>query len=139
MGVTFARTPVPWLGIGDDGKVGEGLHHGDGREIQEVPGLGVETPDPPLAEDDVGIPLGDDVFRGQEEFLDGRGQTPFEENGFPDLPDLPEERIVLHVPGADLEDVGILGHVIRRLHIQGLGHDGHPGLVPGFCQIARAL
>ena len=111
--MTMSRWPVPWLGIGDDREVGETVHHRDGAQVEEVAGGRIEAAHAPLAEDDVGIALGQDVFRREQQLLDGGGETSLQQNRLPGAAGALQQRIVLHVPGADLDDVGDLGHEVH--------------------------
>ena len=62
-------------GIGDDGEMGEGLHHRNGGEIQEISGLSVEAPHTSFTEDHIGVPFRDHIFGCQEKLFDGGGKT----------------------------------------------------------------
>src|SRR3990172_2752863 len=68
-------------GGGDDGKGAELLHERDGVDVHGVAGGGLEGADAALAEDDVGVALGEDVLGGEEPLLDGGGHAALQEDG----------------------------------------------------------
>ena len=113
-------------------EVGAGLEPGDGRQGEREAGVRFKRADPALAEHHPHVAAVEDVFRGEEQFLDRRRRPALEEHGDVRLSDRLEEAVVLHVAGADLEDVGILGHerhVLRRHHLR---DDCQPRLGPGL-------
>ena len=59
--------------------------------------------------------------------------------GMPDLADRFQQRIVLHVAGADLQHVGIVGHQRDVLRGHHLGDDGQAGLLAGLGQQLQPL
>ena len=91
--------------VGDDRQVRELVHHRDGREVEEVAGRRVEAADAALAQNHVVVPLGQEVLGGQEELLDRRRQAALQEHRLPGAAGRLEEREVLHVARADLDDV----------------------------------
>ena len=52
-------------GVDDNGQVGLPFEHGHRRQVQGVAGGGLKCPDAPLAEDDVGVSAGQDVYKRQ--------------------------------------------------------------------------
>ena len=56
--------------VGDDREPGEFPEQGDGRDVEGVPGQGLEGPDAPFAEDDLAVPFGQNIFGRLEPFLD---------------------------------------------------------------------
>ena len=57
----------------------------------------------------LGLPA-EDVLGGHQPLLDRRAVAALEHHRAPGAADGQQQREVLHVPGADLEDVGVLGH-----------------------------
>ncbi len=110
-----------------------------GSQVHRVPGVRLERPDPALAQDDVGIAGRDDVLGGHQPFLDRRSVAALEHHRSSDPPDRHQERVVLHVPGADLEDVRILGDDVDLVGLHDLGDDREPRLLARLGEIAEAL
>ena len=65
-------------------------------------------PNAALAQDYVVVALGHDVFRCEQPFFECCGHSSFKEYRPPRPASPPEKRKVLHVTGADLNDVAIL-------------------------------
>ena len=59
--------------------------------------------------------------------------------GLPDLADPLEQREVLHVAGADLQDVGVLGHQLDLVRLHDLGHDRQAGALARRPQQGEAV
>ena len=55
----------------------------------------------------LGLPLADDVLRRKEQVLDAGGEPALEHDRLVQGAHLLEEAEVLHVPGPDLDDVGV--------------------------------
>ena len=108
IGATSFAFPVPCEGSTTTGRVALVLEVGDGRQRQGEPGVVLIGPDTPLAEHDVGVVAVEDVLGGEEEFVDRRAHASLEQGRLARVANGLEELIILHVPGADLEDVGVL-------------------------------
>jgi hypothetical protein len=119
-------------GVNDDGEVGDAVDFGDDGEGEGVAAVGFEGADAAFAEDDVGVAAGHDVFGGEEEFIEGGGEAALEEYGFLLIADGVEEVVVLHVAGADLEDVGVFADECDLVDGHDFGDDGEAGLFAGF-------
>jgi hypothetical protein len=57
---------------------------------------------------DAPVAAGQDVFGRQQPLFDRRGNASLEQDGLALMTQLPEQRVVLHVPRADLEHVAVL-------------------------------
>src|SRR5581483_6757727 len=79
-----------------------------------------------------GLAFGEQVLRGQEQLLDGGRHAALEEHGLPGAARGLEEGEVLHVAGADLNDVRHLGHVAHAFGVHRLGADQQPGFGARF-------
>ena len=76
-------------------------------------------------------------FGAHEQFLEGIGQAPLQEDGLVHLAQLSQQVEVLHVPGAHLEHVHILKEgQVRNAHY--LGDEGQAGLLAGDLQKLQA-
>src|SRR5487761_766503 len=101
----------------------------DRVQVEREAGRGFEGTDAPLAQDHVAVALRQDILGGEQPFLDGRRHSPLQQDRLARAAGLLEQRVVLHVAGAELEDVGIARHqldVARRHH---LCHDLEAGLL----------
>ena len=108
-------------------------------EVEGVAGVRLERPDAPLAEDDVGVARRDDVLGGHEELLDRRPEAALEHDRPGDPAGRVEERVVLHVPGADLEDVDVLGDDVDLVRLHDLGDRRQAGPVARLGEVAKGL
>ena len=59
--------------------------------------------------------------------------------GLADPPDGVEQRVVLHVAGADLEDVGVLRDDVDLVRLHDLGDDRQPGQLARLGEVAEPL
>ncbi len=126
-------------GIEDDGEVGELLEGGDGGDVAGVAGVSFKGADAALAEDDVRVAVGGDVFGGHEEFFQGGAEAAFEQDGAAAFSEGFEERVVLHIAGADLEHVGIGGDEVDVGFREDFGDDGEAGALAGKGEEAEAF
>ena len=85
----------------------------------------LEGADAAFAEHDLLIADREDVFRSAEPFVDGAGEAALEQDRAIDLAELAQEVEVLHVPGADLEDVDQLRHAPDLVDGHDLADDRH--------------
>ena len=100
-------------------------------QVERVARRGLERPDAALAKHHARFPARHHVLGGAEPLVRGRPCAALEEDWPPGLSHRAEQIEVLHVAGADLQDVGLLGdrlHLIDRHH---LGDDGKPDVAPG--------
>src|SRR5688572_148574 len=116
--------------IRDDRQVAQLLDHRDGGDVERVPRCRLERADAALAEDDVVVAAGQDVFRRQQPLLDRRRDTALEQHRLALVTQFPQQGEVLHVAGADLEDVTVVGdqldlaavhHLRDQLQVVGVG------------------
>jgi len=87
--------------------------------------------DAALAEDDVAVAVGEDVFGGEEPLLDGGPHAPLEEHGLGCSANFVQKSEVLHVAAAYLEDVREAGDDLHVAGVHHLGDDREAGL--GAC------
>src|SRR6266446_1133659 len=109
--------------------------YGDGGDIERVARVGFEGADAALAEDDVVVAAGKNVFGAQQQFFHGGGHAALEQHGLADFAKGAEEVVVLHVARADLKDVHVAEHHLDlgRVHdfadgeeiefLRGLAHE----------------
>ena len=72
--------PCPVARIRDDRKMGKGLHDRDGRKIQHVTGVRVETSNTALTQNHVFVPFGKDILGRQEQLVDRGGHPALEQH-----------------------------------------------------------
>ena len=92
-------------GVHDHGQMAHLLDGRDGGDIQGVAGEGLKGADAPLAENDVFVACGHDIFGGHDPLLIGVGEAALEEDGLGHLAHLFQKLKILHVPGAYLDHV----------------------------------
>ena len=126
-------------GIHHDRQVRQPLENGNGREIQGVARRGLERADAALAQDDLMVTPIEYVFGGAQEFLDGRHHAALDEHRAVAAPHLGQQAEILHVAGADLQDVGMARHDFDIRRGEHIGHDRQPVLRACFGQQLQAL
>ena len=99
--------PGCMAGVDDDGQMGELAQHRDAGEVQCVAGVGLEGADAAFAEDHVVVAPGHDVLGAHQQFFVGGAHAAFEEDRLVQFADCLEQVEVLHVAGADLDDVHV--------------------------------
>ena len=110
-----------------------------GREVHRVARVRLERPDAALAQDHVRVAGADDVLGGHQPLLDGRAVAALEHDRPRDPPDRRQQRVVLHVPRADLEDVGVLGDDVDLARLHDLGDDRQAGPLARLGEVAERL
>ena len=98
-----------------------------GGEVERVAGGGLERANPAFAEDDVRVAGGQHVLGGEQPFLDRRRQATLQQDGAAALAHRLQEREVLHVARADLEDVDVLVEDLDVVRVDDLGDDRQAG------------
>src|SRR6266404_6023325 len=119
-------------GINDDGQVAEALDGRHDAEIECVAGVIGESPHSALAENYVVVALAHDVLGGHEKFFERCRDAAFQQDGFAGASGALEQREVLHVAGADLDDIGVLVDEVERLVIDGFSDDEQSEAVADF-------
>jgi len=126
-------------GVDDNGEVADGLDGGNGADIEGIPGIIREGADTPFAENDTGIAFRHDIFGGHEPFIDSGGEAALEENRFFRLAGQAQQGVVLHVPGANLDDIGVFFNCPEIFAIGSLGDDEQAGLAADFIQYLESF
>src|SRR5208283_104193 len=78
---------------------------------------------------DVVVAFGEDVFGGHQEFVESGGHAALEKDGEFGAAGTFEEREILHVARADLDDVGVFLDEIERFVVDGFGDDAEAVLL----------
>jgi hypothetical protein len=128
----------PVARVGDDRQVRQRLYDRDRGQVQEIAGVAVEAAHAALAQDDVVVPLGQDVLGGEQQLVDGGGDAPLEQHGAPAPPRGTQQRVVLHVARAYLHDVRVVRHDLDGLGIHRLGDDRETGRLAGAREMREA-
>ncbi len=115
--------PRPVARVNQDRQVAELLDDGDRRDVERVARVALERADAALAQHHVHVAARQDVFRRQQPLFDRRGNAALEHDGHRRMPQLAQQREVLHVARADLEDVGIALHQFELADVHDLGHE----------------
>ena len=104
------------------------LEQRDRGYIKGVAHRGFKGADAALAEDDVGVAVVEDELRGAEKIGDGGHHSALQQDWPPAAGRCFQQREVLHVAGADLQDVGVLGHQRDIGLAHHFRHNGQAGL-----------
>ncbi len=107
--------------IGNDRQMAVSLDERHRRKVQGIAAVVGQSANAPLAQDDVGIVLRQNVLRRKKHLVERGRMTAFEEHRFAGPSSFLQKRVVLHVAGADLDDVGVCGHKVKSLGIYRLG------------------
>ena len=110
-------------GVDEDGQVAEALDGGNDAEVEGVAGVVGKGAHAALAEDDLVVALAHDVLGGHEELFEGGGEAALEQDGLAQAAGVLEQGEVLHVAGADLDDVGPFGDQVEGFVVDGFGDD----------------
>src|SRR6266403_1570506 len=119
-------------GINDDGQMAETLDGRHDAEIERVAGVIGEGAHSALAENYVVVALAHDVLGGHEKFFERCRDAALQEDGLAGASGALEQREVLHVASADLDDVGVLVDEVERFVIDGFGDDEQSEAVANF-------
>ena len=120
-GSTRRRSPAAWRGVDDHRQVGVQLQPGHGAEVEGEAGRCLEGADPALAEDHRLVALLEHVVGRLQQLVERGGQAALEQGRLAEPAGDLEQGVVLHVAGADLDDVGVLGDRLRVAGVEQLG------------------
>src|SRR6266850_1189196 len=109
--------------VGDDRQVTQLLHDRNRGDVERVARRGLERADAALAQDHVVVAAREDVLGREQPFLDGRGDAALEQHRLAGVTELPQQRVVLHVARAHLEDVAVLRDQLDLADVHHLGDD----------------
>src|ERR1700674_5450665 len=112
---------VAW--INHDGQVAETLDGRHNAEIERVASVIREGAHSALAQDYVVASLAHDVLGGHEKFFERRRDAALQEDRLAGASGELEQREILHVAGASLDDIGVLVDQVERFVIDGFGDD----------------
>ena len=99
----------------DNGEMGFLAQHGDALEIKSVPCVSLECADAALAEDDVLVSGRHDILCGHDPFLIGGVEAALQKDRAVELSELLEQVEVLHVAGADLDEIHFFVEYVQVL------------------------
>ena len=99
---------------------------GDRRQIEGVPRMQRKGPHPAFTQDHLIISLRHDVFRREKPFIERRGHAALQQHRQLRTARAPQERKILHVTRADLNDVAIFFDEVDAGHIERFRHDLQP-------------
>ncbi len=111
---------------------------GDGRQREGEAGVVLVGADASLTEHDVRVAAVEDVLGGEQELVEGRAHAALQQGGLARVSHGLQELVVLHVAGADLQDVGVLGDHRDVFGRHDLGDDRQTRLLPGHGQHLQA-
>ena len=110
-------------GINKNGEMAAFFYRWNDGEVERVAGEIGEGANAALAEHDVVIAFGEDVFGGHKEFVERGGHAALEEDRFFGAAGALEEGEILHVARANLDDVGIFFDQVEAFVVNRLGDD----------------
>ena len=138
-GLNEIRAAAALAWVRNDREVGFLFGDSDGGEIERVTGIGLERADAPLAEEDIGVSVGKDVFGGEQPFFDPLAHSALEHDRFARTGTLDEELVVLRVAGADLKNVRRGGNVLDIALAQDFRDNFEPGFAPCNFEQTKAI
>src|SRR5713101_2347363 len=110
-------------GIDKDRQVAALLDGGDNGEVERVAGKIGERSNAAFAEHHVVIAFGEDIFGGHQEFVERSRHAAFQEDVLFGVAGALQERKILHIARADLDDVRVLLDEIERFIVDGFRDD----------------
>ena len=125
--------------VDDDRQVAQPLDVRHDRQVEHVARRVLERPDPALAEDHPAVALRQDVLGRHQQVLDRRAHAPLQQDGRAGPADLLEQVEVLHVPRADLDDVGVALDEVDLAGVHDLGDDRHAEPLAGRLEDLEAV
>src|SRR5215469_12238822 len=126
-------------GIDENGQMAPFFNGGYDSEVESVARKIRKCANAALAEHDVVIALREDVFGGHQEFVERSGHAALEKNGLFGATRALEQGEVLHVAGADLNDVRIFLDEFERFIVDGFGDDAEAILCAHFRENLQAV
>src|SRR2546429_375493 len=124
--------PGAMAGVDENGQVAALFDRRDDREVQSVARKVRKGPNAALAQHHVVVALGEEVLRGHEKFIEGGGHAALEKNGLLGAAGALEEREILHVARANLDDVGVFFDELERFVVDSFGDDAETMLGAHF-------
>src|SRR5262249_34690003 len=106
--------------------------------VEQVACVGIEAAHATLAEDDLRVALQQDILGGEQPLLDGRREATLEQNRALRPANSAQQREVLHVATADLQDIGVLGDGGDQPRLHYLGDDRQASLASSLRQCPQA-
>src|SRR4051794_26817676 len=119
-------------GIDHDWAMGFFFDDRDGGKIKRVARVGFESANAALAEYQIRIFVGQNVFAGEQPFFDFHGEAALEEDRAAGFGGGDEELEILGVASADLQNVGVFGDHFGVIFGKELRDDGKAGALAGF-------
>ena len=108
------------------------LHGGNDAQVKRVARVVGKGAHAALTEDDLVVAFAHDVFGGHEELVERGRHTAFDQDRLAGPAGFLQQREVLHVASADLDDVGVLFHQFQGLFVEGFGDNAHAGALADF-------
>ena len=115
------------------------LHQRHGGQIKSVAHGRLERADAALAQHDVWVSTREQIFGREQPFLNRGGGAAFEQHGLFDGGKFSQQRVILHIPRAHLEQVRELRDDIHVILIQHFRHDRQSRFLAGFGQPLERL
>lgn len=125
--------------VHDNRQMRKVLDGGDGGKVEGVPRIGLVGADAALTEDDVRIAFVQDVFGGVQPLVEGGGEAALQHDGFLGAADFLQQAEVLHVAGANLQEVGVFGNGLDGVDFGDFGDDAQAGLFLRLGKIFEAF
>ncbi len=129
----------PVTRIDEDWQVRQSLGGRDDGQIERVAAVIGERSDAPFAENHLIVAAGQYVFRGHEPFFQRGAHATFEQHRLARLRYPLEEREVLHIAGANLNDVDCLLNRRGMIGVHQLGNDADARALTSLLEDFQAL
>ena len=131
-----AAFPGSVAGVQNYGQVSEFVEYRNGGNIASVAGGGFKRADAALTQHHLRIAMRHNVLRGHQQFLNGGTEAAFQKYGTAAFAQHFQQREVLHVARADLQNVRIPGDKIHIPVAHYFSDDGESG---GFAGLGEQL
>src|SRR5271170_7147771 len=114
--------------------MGKLVDNGNRGNVQSIARVSFEGADSALTQNDIVIPTGHDVLGGEQQFLESRGNPALQQDRLLHLPQFAQQIEILHIAGADLQNVNIGCHDVDLRNLHDLADDEQFETVAGLPQ-----
>ena len=139
MAATRSALPTAWLGSTITGRCVSCFRSGTALRSRVFRVSVSNVRIPTFAQYDLLVSLRHDIFGRHQKLFYSRAEAPFQNNRFIDIADLCEQPEILHVAGADLDDVRELADQHGVFWVHQFGYNLHPGFLAHVCKKLQPL
>ncbi|MNB87449.1 hypothetical protein D3C75_344490 [compost metagenome] len=125
--------------VGNNRQVAQALKHRNCRQVKRITGIGFEGTDTALAQHDITVASGQNVFSRVQKLIVGRAEAAFEQHRAAAGSELAQQIKILHIACAYLQNICMLRTNIHVLRSHNLSDSQQAMLLTGFCHHSQAF